>query len=79
MKLTETQAAGEPEGARRVGSGEAQRNEMATGTLGLTSTGQAPKSCQGRIESSQAAAEASAAEAGKETVEAAGRKSPVKT
>ncbi|XP_077632704.1 coiled-coil domain-containing protein 149 isoform X2 [Crocuta crocuta] len=79
MKLTETQAAGEPEGARRVGSGEAQRNEMGTATLGLTSTGQAPKSCQGCIGSSQAAAEASAAEAGKETVEAAGRKSPVKT
>ncbi|GAB5570908.1 coiled-coil domain-containing protein 149 isoform X4 [Prionailurus iriomotensis] len=77
--LTEAQAEAEPEGARRAGPGEAQRNEMGTATLGLTSRGEAPKSCQGPIESSQAAAEASAAEDSKETLEGAGRRSPVKT
>ncbi|XP_049486349.1 coiled-coil domain-containing protein 149 isoform X1 [Panthera uncia] len=78
-KLTEAQAEAEPEGARRAGPGEAQRNEMGTATLGLTSSGEAPKSCQGPTESSQAAAEASAAEDSKETLEGAGRRSPVKT
>ncbi|XP_019309135.1 coiled-coil domain-containing protein 149 [Panthera pardus] len=78
-KLTEAQAEAEPEGARRAGPGEAQRNEMGTATLGLTSRGEAPKSCQGPTESSQAAAEASAAEDSKETLEGAGRRSPVKT
>ncbi|XP_046947153.1 coiled-coil domain-containing protein 149 isoform X3 [Lynx rufus] len=78
-KLTEAQAEAEPEGARRAGPGEAQRNEMGTATLGLTSRGEAPKSCQGPIESNQAAAEASAAEDSKETLEGAGRRSPVKT
>ncbi|XP_044912464.1 coiled-coil domain-containing protein 149 isoform X3 [Felis catus] len=78
-KLTEAHAEAEPEGARRAGLGEAQRNEMGTATLGLTSRGEAPKSCQGPIESSQAAAEASTAEDSKETLEGAGRRSPVKT
>uniref|UniRef100_A0A667G6B2 Coiled-coil domain containing 149 n=1 Tax=Lynx canadensis TaxID=61383 RepID=A0A667G6B2_LYNCA len=78
-KLTEAQAEAEPEGAKRAGPGEAQRNEMGTATLGLTSRGEAPKSCQGPIESNQAAAEASTAEDSKETLEGAGRRSPVKT
>ncbi|XP_040342744.1 coiled-coil domain-containing protein 149 isoform X3 [Herpailurus yagouaroundi] len=78
-QLTEAQAEAEPEGARRAGPGEAPRNEMGTATPGLASRGEAPKSCQGPTEASQAAAEASAAEDSKETLEGAGRRSPVKT
>lgn len=75
MKLTEA----EPEGVRRASPGEAWRSDMGTAPPGPASKGEAPKSCPGSLESSQAAAEASTPEDGKETPEGGGTRSAVKT
>jgi len=75
MRLTEA----EPEGVRRASPGEARRHEMGTAPPSLASKGEAPKSCLGSFESSQAAAEGSTPEDGKETPEGGGTGSAVKT
>ncbi|XP_035946498.2 coiled-coil domain-containing protein 149 isoform X6 [Halichoerus grypus] len=75
MRLTEA----EPEGVRRASPGEARRHEMGTAPPSLASKGEAPKSCPGSFESSQAAAEGSTPEDGKETPEGGGKGSAVKT
>uniref|UniRef100_A0A452R3Q0 Coiled-coil domain containing 149 n=1 Tax=Ursus americanus TaxID=9643 RepID=A0A452R3Q0_URSAM len=75
MKLTEA----EPEGVRRASPGEAWRNDMGTALPGQASKGEAPKSCPGSLEFSQAATEASTPEDGKETPEGGGTRSAVKT
>ncbi|XP_064440409.1 coiled-coil domain-containing protein 149 isoform X2 [Mirounga angustirostris] len=75
MRLTEA----EPEGVQRASPREARRHEMGTAPPGLASKGEAPKSCPGSFESSQAAAETSTPEDGKETPEGGGTGSALKT
>uniref|UniRef100_A0A8C4LQB5 Coiled-coil domain containing 149 n=1 Tax=Equus asinus TaxID=9793 RepID=A0A8C4LQB5_EQUAS len=79
MKLTEEQAAAEPEGVKRGSPMEGQREEMRPSPLGLASKGECLKSCQDSSESSQPAAKASTLEDGKETPEGGGTGSVVKT
>uniref|UniRef100_A0A9L0TRH3 Coiled-coil domain containing 149 n=1 Tax=Equus caballus TaxID=9796 RepID=A0A9L0TRH3_HORSE len=79
MKLTEEQAAAEPEGVKRGSPMEGQREEMRPSPLGLASKGECLKSCQDSFESSQPAAKASTLEDGKETPEGGGTGSVVKT
>ncbi|KAF5926983.1 hypothetical protein HPG69_001616 [Diceros bicornis minor] len=79
MKLTEEQAAAEPEGVRRGSPVEGQRKEMRPPLPGPASEGECPKSCQDSFESSQPVAQASTLEDGKETTEGGGTRSVVKT
>lgn len=79
MKLTEAQAAAEPEGDGRESPVADQRNEIGLSRLGLASKGELPKSCQDSFESSQPEAKASAMENGKETPEGGGPQSALKT
>uniref|UniRef100_A0A671DVF8 Coiled-coil domain containing 149 n=1 Tax=Rhinolophus ferrumequinum TaxID=59479 RepID=A0A671DVF8_RHIFE len=79
MKLTEEQAAAEPEGDGRESPVAGQRNEIGLAQLGLASKGELPKSCQDSFESSQPEAKTSTVENGKETPEGGGPQSALKT
>nr|XP_019599469.1 PREDICTED: coiled-coil domain-containing protein 149 isoform X3 [Rhinolophus sinicus] len=79
MKLTEEQAAAEPEGDGRESPVAGHRNEIGLSRLGLASKGELPKSCQDSCESSQPEAKASTMENGKETPEGGGPQSTLKT
>lgn len=79
MKLTEAQAAAEPEGDGRESPVAGQRDEIGLSRLGLASKGELPKSCQDSFESSQPEAKASTMENGKETPEGGGPQSALKT
>lgn len=79
MKLTEEQAAVDPEGVGRESPVESQRNEIGPSLLGPASKAELPKPCQDPFESSQPEAEASTMENGKETQEGGGPRSTVKT
>lgn len=69
MKLTEEQAAADPEGVGRESPVEGQGPETGPSPLSLASKGELPKSCQDSFESSQPEAEASTLEDGKESPE----------
>ncbi|XP_054437973.1 coiled-coil domain-containing protein 149 isoform X1 [Pteronotus mesoamericanus] len=79
MKLTEEQAAAEPEGVGGESPVEGLRDEMGPSPRGLASVRLLPKSCQDSSESSQPVAQAPTLEDGKEAAEGSGPRSTVKT
>lgn len=79
MKLTEEQAAADPEGVGRESPEEGQGHEMGPSPSSLASKGELPKSCQDSFESSQPEAEASTLEDGKESPENGDPRSAMKT
>lgn len=79
MKLTEEQAAADPEGVGRESPVEGQGHETGPSPLSLASKGELPKSCQDSFESSQPEAEASTLEDGKESPESGDPRSAMTT
>uniref|UniRef100_A0A8D1I166 Coiled-coil domain containing 149 n=1 Tax=Sus scrofa TaxID=9823 RepID=A0A8D1I166_PIG len=79
VKLTEEQAATEPEGVRQESAVEGPRDERGPSPPGSAAKGPCAKLCQDSAESSLPSAEASALEDGREMPEGGGMRSTTKT